>query len=80
VGAVRVVQHAVVVPAGPAVVWERVVTPEGVNHEMRPWMTMSMPCPGSQSCWRGWSVPSSAIATAACGRPSQAAEPAARGG
>lgn len=24
-------------------VWARVVTPEGINHELRPWMTMSMP-------------------------------------
>lgn len=24
-------------------VWARVVTPEGINDEMRPWMTMSMP-------------------------------------
>lgn len=32
-----------VVPAPPTEVWERVVTPEGINDEMRPWMTMSMP-------------------------------------
>lgn len=24
-------------------VWRRVVSPEGINHEMRPWMTMSLP-------------------------------------
>jgi len=24
-------------------VWARVVTPEGINYELRPWMTMSMP-------------------------------------
>ena len=24
-------------------VWERVITPEGINDELRPWMTMSMP-------------------------------------
>lgn len=24
-------------------VWERVVSPDGINHEMRPWMTMTMP-------------------------------------
>lgn len=24
-------------------VWARVVTPEGINDELRPWMTMSMP-------------------------------------
>lgn len=30
--------------AAPAVdVWERVVTPEGINDEMAPWMTMSVP-------------------------------------
>ena len=30
--------------AGPIdVVWQRIVSPEGINDEMRPWMTMSMP-------------------------------------
>jgi ligand-binding SRPBCC domain-containing protein len=29
-------------------VWARVVTPEGINDELRPWMTMSMPR-GSES-------------------------------
>ena len=24
-------------------VWQRVISPQGINHEMRPWMTMSMP-------------------------------------
>lgn len=24
-------------------VWQRVVSPEGINHEMRPWMTMATP-------------------------------------
>ena len=24
-------------------VWQRIVTPEGINHELRPWLTMSMP-------------------------------------
>lgn len=24
-------------------VWDRVVSPEGINHEMRPWLTMTMP-------------------------------------
>jgi hypothetical protein len=24
-------------------VWERIITPEGINDELRPWMTMSMP-------------------------------------
>ena len=23
--------------------WERIITPEGINDELRPWMTMSMP-------------------------------------
>lgn len=32
-----------VVPAAAPVVWERVVDPDGINHEMRPWMTMTMP-------------------------------------
>ncbi|MDD7916188.1 hypothetical protein PH191_00680 [Actinomycetospora callitridis] len=31
------------VPADTGVVWRRVVTPEGINDEMRPWMTMSFP-------------------------------------
>ena len=26
-----------------AAVWARAVTPEGFNHEMRPWVTMTMP-------------------------------------
>jgi hypothetical protein len=30
--------------AGPSgQVWERVVSPEGINDEMRPWLTMTMP-------------------------------------
>ena len=29
--------------AAPERVWARVVTPEGINDELRPWMTMSMP-------------------------------------
>jgi len=32
-----------VVPAPPHVVWNRVVTPDGINDERRPWMTMSIP-------------------------------------
>jgi ligand-binding SRPBCC domain-containing protein len=39
----RVVDNDVVVPAAAAAVWDRVVHPDGINHEMRPWMTMSMP-------------------------------------
>lgn len=31
------------VEAPRAAVWERVVTPEGINDEMRPWMTMRTP-------------------------------------
>lgn len=31
------------IPAPAAEVWSRVVTPEGINDEMRPWMTMSVP-------------------------------------
>ncbi|KGN41007.1 hypothetical protein [Knoellia aerolata] len=37
------VENQVEVPAAAATVWRRVVSPEGINHEMRPWMTMSMP-------------------------------------
>ena len=33
----------VVVSASADEVWARVVTPEGINNEMRPWMTMSIP-------------------------------------
>lgn len=32
-----------IVPASAAAVWERAVTAEGINDEMRPWMTMSLP-------------------------------------
>jgi ligand-binding SRPBCC domain-containing protein len=42
-GAARVVENHVDLPATPGVVWERVIAPEGINHEMRPWMTMRMP-------------------------------------
>ena len=31
------------ISAAPDAVWARVVTPEGINDEMRPWMTMSPP-------------------------------------
>lgn len=31
------------VPADPGAVWRRVVTPDGINDEMRPWLTMSLP-------------------------------------
>lgn len=31
------------IPAPPQAVWDRVVTHEGINDEMQPWMTMSVP-------------------------------------
>lgn len=40
---VRIVENYVDVPATASAVWDRVVDPEGINDEMRPWMTMSMP-------------------------------------
>ena len=39
----RVVEQVSEVPAPVDQVWERVVSPEGINDEMRPWLTMSMP-------------------------------------
>lgn len=39
----QIVVRSSVVNASKSVVWERVVSPEGINDEMRPWMTMSMP-------------------------------------
>ncbi|WP_208430833.1 MULTISPECIES: hypothetical protein [Aeromicrobium] len=41
--AARIVENHVEVSATTAVVWDRVVHPDGINHEMRPWMTMSLP-------------------------------------
>src|SRR6478672_1193082 len=38
-----IVERHSVVDAPPQRVWARVVTPEGINDELRPWMTMSMP-------------------------------------
>ena len=38
-----VVENHVEVAATPTAVCVRVVAPEGINHEMRPWMTMSLP-------------------------------------
>ncbi|SEH83695.1 hypothetical protein SAMN04489835_4718 [Mycolicibacterium rutilum] len=38
-----IIERAGTVDAPVARVWERIVTPEGINDEMRPWMTMSMP-------------------------------------
>jgi len=31
------------VAAEPERVWERIITPAGINHELRPWMRMTMP-------------------------------------
>jgi ligand-binding SRPBCC domain-containing protein len=39
----RTVENQVEVGAAPPTVWQRVTQPDGINHEMRPWMTMSMP-------------------------------------
>jgi ligand-binding SRPBCC domain-containing protein len=39
----RVVENCVEVPAPASAVWQRVIGPDGINHEMRPWMTMTMP-------------------------------------
>jgi ligand-binding SRPBCC domain-containing protein len=41
--AMTVVERRSVVGAPAESVWQRMVTPEGINDEMRPWMTMSMP-------------------------------------
>lgn len=39
----RVVERRSDVAAPIDLVWQRVVSPEGINDEMRPWMTMTMP-------------------------------------
>jgi hypothetical protein len=39
----RVVEQVSEVAAPHAQVWKRVVSPEGINDEMRPWLTMTMP-------------------------------------
>ena len=39
----RVVEQSSVIPAASDSVWARVTRPEGINDEMRPWMTMTMP-------------------------------------
>ena len=39
----RVVEQSSDVAAPIDAVWTRVVSPEGINDEMRPWMTMTMP-------------------------------------
>ena len=38
-----IVERRSIVDAPAEQVWARVVTPEGINDELRPWMTMSMP-------------------------------------
>ena len=38
-----VIEQQSIVDAPAEQVWARVVTPEGINDEVRPWMTMSMP-------------------------------------
>ena len=40
---VQVFERSSVVPAPADSVWERVTSPAGINDEMRPWMTMTMP-------------------------------------
>jgi hypothetical protein len=42
-GEPTVIERQSVVNAAADRVWQRVVTPEGINHELRPWMTMSLP-------------------------------------
>jgi ligand-binding SRPBCC domain-containing protein len=37
-----IIERQSVVDAPAEQVWARVVTPEGINDEVRPWMTMSM--------------------------------------
>jgi len=39
----RVVEQSSDVAAPIDVVWTRVISPEGINDEMRPWLSMSMP-------------------------------------
>jgi ligand-binding SRPBCC domain-containing protein len=38
-----IIERQSIVRAPAEQVWARVVTPEGINDEVRPWMTMSMP-------------------------------------
>lgn len=38
-----IIERQSIVDAPAEQVWARVVTPEGINDELRPWMTMSMP-------------------------------------
>jgi ligand-binding SRPBCC domain-containing protein len=39
----KTVENSVEVRADTQVVWDRVVSSDGINYEMRPWMTMTMP-------------------------------------
>jgi ligand-binding SRPBCC domain-containing protein len=39
----KTVENRVDVPASAAAVWTRVIHPDGINYEMRPWMTMRLP-------------------------------------
>lgn len=39
----KTVENSVEVPAEVQVVWDRIVSSQGINYEMRPWMTMTMP-------------------------------------
>lgn len=50
-----------IIAATPRQVWDRVITPEGINDEMRPWMTMSVP--------RGLDIDSLTIDTLPLGTP-----------
>src|SRR3990170_8110995 len=38
-----IIERQSIIDAPAEQVWDRVVTPEGINDELRPWMTMSMP-------------------------------------
>jgi ligand-binding SRPBCC domain-containing protein len=38
-----IIERQTVLEAPADEVWARVITPEGINDELRPWMTMSMP-------------------------------------
>lgn len=42
-GRAMIIERQSVIDAPADRVWARVVTPEGINDELRPWMTMSMP-------------------------------------
>jgi ligand-binding SRPBCC domain-containing protein len=42
-GGTRVVERRSHIDASAERIWARVITPEGINDELRPWMTMSLP-------------------------------------